>query len=88
MFRAKITDAGQLSIPAEIRRRWEATFVTIEDNDDHIVVRPAPADPIAAFRGSLSDTSISSDESRRLGREEEGRIERRKERSRGRQPSR
>ena len=53
----------------------------IEDNDDHILVRPAPSDPISAFRGSLSQASVSSDEARRLAREEESRIERRKERT-------
>jgi hypothetical protein len=72
---ARITKAGQMSVPAAIRRRWEAQTVVIEDRGDHFVVRPAPADPVAAFRGSLKGRGPSSDEGRRLARAEERRHE-------------
>jgi AbrB family looped-hinge helix DNA binding protein len=49
----RITSAGQLSIPAAIRRRWGTSRVTVEDLGDHVVVRPVPDDPITAARGSL-----------------------------------
>lgn len=54
VYRHRITTAGQVSIPAEIRARWEASTVAIEDEGDRIVVRPVPDDPISALRGSLS----------------------------------
>jgi len=64
-----------MSLPAVIRRRWNARAVAIEDRGDHIVVRPVPSDPIAAIRGRFAGRGSSSDEARRLAREEERRIE-------------
>jgi AbrB family looped-hinge helix DNA binding protein len=55
MYRHKITRAGQVSIPAEIRARWETSTVAIEDEGDRIVLRPVPDDPVAAFRGVFAD---------------------------------
>ena len=75
MQRAVITKAGQMSLPAAIRRRWNARAVAIDDQGDYIVVRPLPADPIAAFRGRFASRGPSSDEARRLAREEERRRE-------------
>ncbi len=37
-----VTRGGQISIPAEIRRRWKARKVIIEDEGDRLVVRPQP----------------------------------------------
>lgn len=53
--RMKITRGGQISIPATIRHRWGTSMVVIEDNGDRLVVRPAPADPIAAAEGALAE---------------------------------
>jgi bifunctional DNA-binding transcriptional regulator/antitoxin component of YhaV-PrlF toxin-antitoxin module len=50
---ARVTPAGQISLPAAVRKRWAATTVSVEDHGDHVVVRPLPADPITAARGSL-----------------------------------
>jgi bifunctional DNA-binding transcriptional regulator/antitoxin component of YhaV-PrlF toxin-antitoxin module len=75
MRRAQITKAGQMSVPAAIRSRWETRTVVIEDRGDHFIVRPAPADPIAAFRGSFKGRGPSSDEGRRIARDEERRRE-------------
>ncbi len=44
---------GQVSIPADIRRRWGTNRVVIEDQGDRLLVKPLPDDPIAAARGSL-----------------------------------
>lgn len=74
----KITKAGQVSIPAAIRRRWGASKVMVEDGGDHIVLRPAPDDPLKAVRGSLAEEirrGPSLEESRRRFREEEAEIE-------------
>jgi bifunctional DNA-binding transcriptional regulator/antitoxin component of YhaV-PrlF toxin-antitoxin module len=53
MERRKITAGGQVSIPAAVRRRWGTDAVLVDDLGDHLVVRPLPADPITAARGSL-----------------------------------
>ena len=72
---ATITKSGQMSVPAAIRHRWNARRVVIVDNGSHIVVSPIPDDPIAAFRGSLAGRGPTSEEARRLAREEEREIE-------------
>jgi bifunctional DNA-binding transcriptional regulator/antitoxin component of YhaV-PrlF toxin-antitoxin module len=53
MVIAKVTAAGQLSLPATIRRRWGTSRVAIADEGHRIVVRPVPDDPIKAACGSL-----------------------------------
>jgi len=84
MQRVLITKAGQMSLPAAIRRRWNTRAVAIDDRGDHIVVRPAPEDPIAAFRGSFASRGPSTEEARRLARAEEQRREKEKAGRRGR----
>ena len=54
MWRHRITAAGQMSIPAEIRERWQAGTVVIEDEGDRIVVRPTQDDPVDALIGIFS----------------------------------
>lgn len=55
----KVTRGGQVSVPAEIRRRWGTTRLTLEDLGDRIVLTPAPDDPIAAARGALAATDTT-----------------------------
>jgi AbrB family looped-hinge helix DNA binding protein len=72
MWRHKITRAGQVSIPAEIRHRWETSTVAIEDEGDRIVLRPVPDDPIAALRGIFKDDNpITGAQSVREARDED-----------------
>lgn len=73
-----ISRGGQISIPAEVRRRWKAHRVLVEDHGASLVVRPIPADPIGAAIGSLAGAGPSSDEIRAQEREEEALIERRR----------
>jgi bifunctional DNA-binding transcriptional regulator/antitoxin component of YhaV-PrlF toxin-antitoxin module len=54
MRRARITRGGQISIPSSIRRRWSTSTLSLEDLGDHLVLRPAPDDPVAAARGALA----------------------------------
>jgi len=76
---ARISKGGQVSVPAEIRHRWKSSRVTLEDLGDRLVIRPAAADPIAAFRGAFADASgPSSDELRRRAREDEAAAEARR----------
>ncbi len=46
MWRHRITSAGQVSLPADIRHRWGTSTVLIEDEGDRVVLRPAPDDPM------------------------------------------
>jgi AbrB family looped-hinge helix DNA binding protein len=71
MRQATISSGGQVSIPADIRRRWGTTRLSVEDRGDALVLRPIPPDPIAAAVGSLAGPGPSSDASRARVREEE-----------------
>lgn len=74
MWRHKITSAGQVSIPAEIRERWGASSVLITDEGERIVMTPLPPNPVDGLRGVLKDearTAISAAEATRLWREED-----------------
>ncbi|MGL5827237.1 MAG: AbrB/MazE/SpoVT family DNA-binding domain-containing protein [Nocardioides sp.] len=68
MKRLKISAGGQVSIPAEIRRRWGTLTVVIDDHGDEVVLRPAPDDPIAAARGRFATVGFTSDELRERAR--------------------
>lgn len=50
----RISKGGQISIPAQIRRRWDTSTLVLEDEGDRLVITPAPDDPIAAAEGSLA----------------------------------
>jgi bifunctional DNA-binding transcriptional regulator/antitoxin component of YhaV-PrlF toxin-antitoxin module len=66
-----ISKGGQLSIPAEVRHRWGARRVAIEDRGAAIVVRPIPDDSLAAAIGSLRGGRTNSSRARAIGRAEE-----------------
>lgn len=78
--RMKISKGGQVSIPAPIRKRWETSTVTLEDQGDKIVIAPAPDDPIAAAAGAFAGEGLDLDleQVRREEREAEREIEERK----------
>ena len=78
MRQAVITSGGQLSVPAEIRRRWGTTRVLLDDRGDALIVRPLPVDPIGAVRGSLRGGTITTDEVRASLRQEEAEAEERR----------
>jgi bifunctional DNA-binding transcriptional regulator/antitoxin component of YhaV-PrlF toxin-antitoxin module len=74
MWRHKITRAGQVSIPAEVRERWSASNVLIVDEGDRLVMQPAPDSPLEAIRGILKGkgrSDISATEAIRRWREED-----------------
>lgn len=73
-----VSKGGQVSIPAEIRRRWRTDRLLLDDRGDAIVLRPLPLDPISAAIGSLAGPGPTTDEIRAMLREEEDEIEERK----------
>lgn len=74
-----ISKGGQISVPADIRRRWNTRRLRLEDRGDELVIRPAPEDPIAAARGIFKGRSkYTSEELRLLEREEQAELEARR----------
>lgn len=73
-----ISKGGQVTVPADVRKRWGTTRVVVEDLGEALVLRPIPADPIGAAIGSLAGPGPTSDEVRKRERREEGEIERRR----------
>jgi len=74
-----ISKGGQISVPADVRKRWRTRRLQLEDRGDEIVIRPAPDDPIEAARGALKGLiGHTSEELREMAREEERRAEERK----------
>lgn len=83
-YTMKVSRNGQVSIPAEIRARWNTEKVVIADLGDHLVMAPIPDDPIAALMGKYKDRGLpTTDEVRREEREADAR---REERRYGRRP--
>jgi bifunctional DNA-binding transcriptional regulator/antitoxin component of YhaV-PrlF toxin-antitoxin module len=79
MKRLRISAGGQISVPAAVRQRWKTRVVVAEDRGDHLILRPAPEDPIEAARGAFKDyPGPSPEEMRREFREEEREAEERK----------
>jgi bifunctional DNA-binding transcriptional regulator/antitoxin component of YhaV-PrlF toxin-antitoxin module len=69
---AKVTRNGQISLPAEIRRRWMAASVVVIDRGDYVIVRPVPDDVVSALQGSHAGPGPTVDEARRDERQAEG----------------
>lgn len=73
-----ISKGGQISVPAEVRKRWGTRRLQLEDRGDELVLRPASEDPIRAARGIFKGRSkVTSEEMRRLERQEEAELEER-----------
>lgn len=68
---AKVTGNGQVSLPAELRRRWDSNAVLVIDRGDYAIVRPLPDDPIAALRGARSGEGPTTEQARADQRAEE-----------------
>jgi bifunctional DNA-binding transcriptional regulator/antitoxin component of YhaV-PrlF toxin-antitoxin module len=71
--RLAISKGGQVSVPAEVRKRWNTQTVLAEDRGDHVVLRPVPDDPVAAAVGAFATQigALGSEEAKRLDRKEE-----------------
>ncbi|MFN8630654.1 MAG: AbrB/MazE/SpoVT family DNA-binding domain-containing protein [Chloroflexota bacterium] len=78
MRMAPISSGGQISIPADVRRRWGANRVVIFDHGNSLELRPIPDDPIGSLRGILAGPGPSTDEIRQMLRDEEAEVEARK----------
>jgi AbrB family looped-hinge helix DNA binding protein len=59
-----ISDRGQISIPSEIRHKWQVRRLLLIYEGDRIVLRPVPDDPIGAVTGKYSWVEATSDRMR------------------------
>lgn len=75
-MRLRISKGGQVSLPAPIRRRWATDALVIEDLGDRVVLRPIPADPIAAAKGAFPSKGSAERARDRIRREEQAAEER------------
>jgi AbrB family looped-hinge helix DNA binding protein len=68
----KITKNGQISLPAEVRRRWNTDRVIVIDTPDGLVVRPFDPDAVRRLRGKYKGRSngLTSEDDRREARGE------------------
>lgn len=82
--RLVISKGGQVSMPAVVRKRWGTRSVLAEDRGDHVVLRPAPDDPVAAAVGVFAEeiAALGSDDAKQLDREEDLEVEERSGRGR------
>lgn len=83
--RLAISSGGQISVPAAVRKRWGTRTVLAEDQGDHLVLRPAPDDPVAAIRGIFAAEMRGKptiDELRSTGRAEDAELEEQRSRRR------
>ena len=71
----KVSANGQVSIPAEVRARWNTEKVVIADMGDYIAMRPASENPLDELVGKYPGRGPSTDEMRRMDREEDARYE-------------
>lgn len=74
----RVTSAGQISLPAEVRRRWGASRVKITDEGGRLVIEPASDNPFEDLIGILAHDGPTWDEMEAEEREAERERELRK----------
>lgn len=78
MRTVEISQGGQISIPAAVRRRWGSRRVRVVDAGDRLIIEPVPDDPIEQVRGSLRlPDGVSTATLRATGRDEDAADEQR-----------
>jgi bifunctional DNA-binding transcriptional regulator/antitoxin component of YhaV-PrlF toxin-antitoxin module len=62
--KAKVTRNGQISLPAELRRRWQSGAVLVIDRGSYAIVRPVPDDVVTMLRGAHAGPGPTADQAR------------------------
>ena len=57
-----VSDRGQISLPADIRHKWQVRRLLLVDEGDRIVLRPVADDPVASVAGKYSWIRQTADE--------------------------
>jgi AbrB family looped-hinge helix DNA binding protein len=79
--RARVSRNGQISLPAELRRRWGSgpgAEVVVVDRGTYAIIRPIPDDVIGDLVGAYAGPGPTTDEMRAATRQEEIEAEERK----------
>lgn len=63
-MKAKVTRNGQISLPAELRHRWQSGAVLVIDRGSYAIVRPVPDDVVTALQGAHAGPGQSSAQAR------------------------
>ncbi len=74
----RVTSAGQISLPAEVRRRWATSRVRITDEGGRLIVEPASENPFEDLVGILAHQGPTWDEMEADERQAEDERDRRK----------
>lgn len=75
----RVTSGGQVSLPADVRRRWNAARVRITDEGHRLIVEPAADNPFEDLIGILAGPGPTFDELEAEERVAEVERERRKD---------
>ena len=75
---ARISQGGQIQIPAAVRQRWGTRTVIVDDAGSYLRISPVPDDPISAAAGALAGPGPSAAEMLQQLREQEAAVESRK----------
>ena len=67
----RISQGGQVQVPAEVRKRWGTRDVIIDDGGTYLRIRPVPDDPISAVAGIFAGPGPTSAEAAQRWREED-----------------
>jgi len=79
----KVSRNGTVSLPAEVRKRWNTDTVVITDLPSGLVVRPLDPDFVRSLMGKYRHLAKETvDEGRRAAREEEAEREEQRDRAR------
>ena len=62
--KAKVTRNGQISLPAELRHRWQSSAVLVIDRGSYAIVRPVPDDVVTALQGTHAGPGPTSEQAR------------------------
>jgi bifunctional DNA-binding transcriptional regulator/antitoxin component of YhaV-PrlF toxin-antitoxin module len=69
--KAKVTRNGQISLPAELRHRWQSGAVLVIDRGSYAIVRPIPADVVSDLQGAHAGPGPTSEQARAVERARE-----------------
>jgi bifunctional DNA-binding transcriptional regulator/antitoxin component of YhaV-PrlF toxin-antitoxin module len=62
--KAKVTRNGQISLPAELRHRWQSSAVLVIDRGSYAIVRPVPDDVVTALQGAHAGSGPTAEQAR------------------------
>ncbi len=65
----RVTKNGQISLPAEVRHRWQTDRVIVIDTPGGLLIRPFDPDAVRRLRGKYAHLGVDTTNERALARE-------------------